>query len=229
MQQLRNYGDERQMAFCIHCGGNTRTRDHVPSRIFLDEPYPPNPSVVPACEPCNGTFSKDEEYLACLVECARVGLVCESAVQRDKVRSILREKPKLALRLAQAQMETGSSVSFSIEAARARNVFVKLGRGHAAFELNEPRYDDPSIVTCVPLPSMPEEVRRRFETPPGSGIWPEVGSRAMQRLALSDTGTAEWIVVQPARYRYLASVGDGVLIRMVVSEYLACEVLWAEA
>ena len=57
-------------------------------------------------------------------------------------------------------------------------------------------------------------------------IWPEVGSRAMQRLAMAYPNTPSWIVVQPGRYRYVACVDDIVLVRMVLSEYLACEVIW---
>lgn len=49
MHQLRNYGDERQLSACVFCRRETETRDHVPSRVLLDEPYPENLPVVPAC------------------------------------------------------------------------------------------------------------------------------------------------------------------------------------
>jgi hypothetical protein len=51
MQQLRSYADERLVASCVYCGNVTETRDHVPSRILLDEPYPENLPVVPS-GPC---------------------------------------------------------------------------------------------------------------------------------------------------------------------------------
>jgi hypothetical protein len=73
MEQLENFGDERQSAYCVHCAGQTDTRDHVPSRVLLDEPYPPNLPVVPACRDCNEEASADEEYVACLVECTLAG------------------------------------------------------------------------------------------------------------------------------------------------------------
>jgi len=53
MEQLRNFGDARQMAFCAYCGRGTETRNDVTSKVFLDEPYPTNLSVVPACQSCN--------------------------------------------------------------------------------------------------------------------------------------------------------------------------------
>lgn len=63
--------------------------------------------------------------------------------------------------------------------------------------------------------------------PVASG-WPEVGSRAMQRMgvAFSAPGISPWIAVQPEQYRYLAIAEGAVMIRIVISEYLACEVIW---
>jgi len=36
----------------------------------------------------------------------------------------------------------------------------------------------------------------------------------------------EWIDVQPGQYRYLAVAEQAVMIRFVIGEYLACEVIW---
>jgi hypothetical protein len=47
MEQLPNFGDQRTLAYCAFCGGETGTRDHCPSRIFLDQPFPDNLPVVP--------------------------------------------------------------------------------------------------------------------------------------------------------------------------------------
>jgi hypothetical protein len=227
MHQLTNYGDERQTFFCVYCGGDTRTRDHVPSKVFLDEPYPTNLPVVPACRSCNEGFSIDEEYVACLVECALTGSVKIDAVNREKIKKILQKKPSLISRLDQAREKNlFGDVSFKVDMARIKNVVLKLGRGHAAYELNEPQMDDPAIVSFVPLPLLTEEERNLFETPPWSSVWPEVGSRAMQRLVVVDPGASLWVIVQPGRYRYLTSIGDGVVVRVVISEYLGCEVVW---
>jgi len=42
MKQLQCYGDSRNKGFCVHCGGPDETRDHVPAKVLLDEPYPEN-------------------------------------------------------------------------------------------------------------------------------------------------------------------------------------------
>lgn len=227
MEQLRNLGDERQMAVCVYCGGYTETRDHVPSRVFLDKPYPFNLPVIPACQSCNESFSVDEEYVACLVECAAVGSVHHDDIQRDKIKRILQRKPALTSRLSHARMVTESGIQFSLEEDRIRNVMLKLGRGHAAFELNEPQFDKPSSLTFGPLACMTPENREEFETPPPLSLLPEVGSRAMQRLVIGDTASLLWRVVQPDRYRYLTTVNGGVVVRVVMSEYLGGEVVWA--
>jgi hypothetical protein len=226
MEQLRNLGDARQTAFCVYCGGVTETRDHVPSKVFLDEPYPTNIPVVPACQPCNRGLSQDEEYVACLIECVQTGSVKAEGVKRQKIMRILEQKPALASRLRQARQEAVGGPFFRVETSRVRNVALKLARGHAAFELNEPQLDEPSSVAIAPLHCMTLGVREEFETPPISSIWPEVGSRAMQRLVVDQPAASHWITVQPERYRYFTSVGDGVVVRVVMSEYLACEVVW---
>lgn len=111
--------------------------DHVPSRVFLDEPYPENLLVVPSCTTCNTGFSLDEEYLACLIECARAGSV--EAVRRPKIRRILEPSPALVARLHQARRENlFGGVEFVPEPPRVSNVLAELARGHAAFELSQP-------------------------------------------------------------------------------------------
>ena len=88
------------------------------------------------------------------------------------------------------------------------------------------QYDNPSSLQYIPLDMLPDNNRNQFERLSTISIWPEVGSRAMQRLAFSQNNEPEWIVVQPGRYRYVAFVDDSVIVRMVLSEYLACEVIW---
>ncbi len=58
-------------------------------------------------------------------------------------------------------------------------------------------------------------------------LWPEVGSRAMQRLVVGGAQPeAPWLDVQEGLYRFHASPANGVEIRIVINEYLACYVHW---
>lgn len=225
MRQLRNLGDDRQVAFCAYCGGTAETHDYIPPRVFLDKPYPSNLPIVPACRECNQKISIDEEYVACLLESVISGSTDASDIKRSKIASILKRKPKLRSRLTEArQVLLDNNAWFRIEATRIRKVVLKLGRGHAAFELNEPLLNEPDSVFFNQLALMNKEQLDYFESVPLLVVYPEVGSRAMQRLVEGDSG---WIIAQPERYRYLTSICfTKVIIRFVIRECLACQIAW---
>jgi len=227
MIYLSTYGDERQLAFCAFCGGETGTRDHCPSRVLLDEPYPQNLPVVPACPACNSRFSSNEEYLACLISCVLAGSTDPAAMPREKTMRILTKKPALRARLEQSRIESSSAIMFKPESDRVSAVFTKLAQGHALYELHEPCARPPDEVIIQPLSLMIDIGREQFESPAPADLWPEVGSRAMQRLIVSgDAVHAPWIEVQPERYRFHASPANGIEIRIVINEYLAGYVRW---
>lgn len=72
-------------------------------RVFLDDPFPTNLPVVAACLDCNSGFSRDEEYVACLIESAIAGNTDPERIKRAKVAQILRRSERLR-RLADSQM-----------------------------------------------------------------------------------------------------------------------------
>jgi hypothetical protein len=229
MIQTPSYGDERQLAFCAFCGGTTETRDHCPSRVFLDEPYPENLPVVPACSGCNARFSLDEQYLACLISCVLAGSTDPAKILRPKIRRILSESPALRARIESSRVDSSYAVVFNPEHQRVSTVITKLAQGHTLFELHEPHPEPPDSIQILPIVRMSKSEREAFESPTieGVSVWPEVGSRAMQHLVIAD-GTPEypWLIVQSGMYRFNASVDSGISIRIVIQEYLACYVHW---
>ena len=54
-------------SYCIYCGALATTRDHVPPKVLLDQPFPPNLRTVPSCGPCNNGASLDEQYFLVLL------------------------------------------------------------------------------------------------------------------------------------------------------------------
>ena len=53
----------RKKGLCAYCGQlKTLSNDHVPPKLLLDQPFPPNLWVVPACDDCTSSFKKDDEY-----------------------------------------------------------------------------------------------------------------------------------------------------------------------
>jgi hypothetical protein len=231
MQQIRCFGDDRNKGFCVHCGRPDETRDHVPSKIFLDEPYPENLPVLPSCLRCNNDLSIHEEYLACLLECILVGTTEPSKLKRSRVAAVLNQKPLLLERLRKAKSDLDGVPSWSVEDDRIRAVVLKLARGHAAYELNEPRIDAPTHIDFRPFPTMSDSEREAFEdlaTGAALAPWPEVGTRALQRLFIVESEIYEqgWLDVQESNYRFQVSQQDGLTVRFVLREYLACRVVW---
>lgn len=219
---------------CAYCGAEPDTRDHVPSKVLLDEPFPPELPVVESCGKCNASFSVDEQYLACFLECVLSGTTEPSGVRRNKVSRILNETPALRSRIAASRRTDEAGAQFwDPEVDRVRRVVTKLARGHIAYELF-PRLEEPVVVSFAPLPFLSELERAVYvDEPIGSlEIWPEIGTRAFFRTCLLASQSEapalfdeNWIVVQSARYRYSVE-SDGSMVRMVLSEYLACRVVW---
>ncbi len=133
MKQIPSYGDGRTLRFCAFCGGETGTRDRCPSRAFLDEPFPTNLPVVPACPTCNTGFSADEEYLACPISCTLTGPTEPNRVDRDKIAGILVAKPTLRARPEACQSASDGHTVFEPERDRVSTVVTKLAQGHALY------------------------------------------------------------------------------------------------
>ena len=81
---------------CYNCGTREATTlDHVISKTLIPEPRPNNLLTVPACQECNGGFSKDEEYLRDRLSAAVGGYDFEAPATWDKAwRSMQRPKAK---------------------------------------------------------------------------------------------------------------------------------------
>ena len=225
MEFIQPFSDKRHLAFCIHCGGHPDTLDHAPSKILLDKPYPPHLPQVGACRACNVGFSADEAYVACLVECVLNGSTKPEDLRREKVKQLLLRRPSMRGLMEDAFGSDLFGPVFRPNLERVQRVVLKLARCHAAYENSEPQLDSPSSITILPFSALSPTQLAAFEKPPPSSIWPEIGSRAFQRL-LEPVATVPWLNVQEGRYRYLVTVTGGLVVRMVLSEYLACEVVW---
>jgi hypothetical protein len=228
MRQVRTFSDERLNGMCSYCGDLPDTRDHVPSKILLDEPFPENLPVVPCCNKCNQNFSLDEEYIACLIECIIHGTTDINKLKREKIKRILSEKESLRQKLEQSIYREGHNVFFKVEQERLKNVILKLVRGHAKFENSEPQFDLPIHYSIRPLTTMTDEESNSFLKINHTERFPEVGSRAMINLIKDNESTnARWIIVQQPNYSYNVNLGLGRLtIKIIIWEYLAAEIVW---
>lgn len=242
MDYLNDFADERLIVGCVYCSsGLEETRDHVPSRILLEPPYPTNLPVVPACRDCNAGFSLDEEYFAALLECVLAGSTDPSKMQHERVARSLERNSALRARLESSRREENGRTVFAVEEGRIRNVICKLAKGHAAYELSTPYRAEPDLIAWRPIPEMTKDEWEDFDAAHVGGAINEIGSRNMQRLLAtqvlleSESGDRipmnllvnDWIEVQDGRYRYQAiEEFEVVRIKIVIAEYLACEVIW---
>ncbi len=231
MDPRKLFADERHAGFCVFCGDRPTTREHAASRVLLDDPLPDDLPLVGSCHACNNGYSRDEEYLACLMDCVISGSTDPAVVKRPKVRAALLHSPALAARIAADRtMDAAGTMIWKPEDDRVRNVIMKLARGHVAHQYSEPQLDDPTSVTVLPLTVLSAEQREAFEAVPDTLGWPEIGSRAFVNLIVAGDKTYDlesgWNVLQAGRYRYLVTQPGDTVVRIVLSEYMAAEVVW---
>jgi len=149
-------------------------------------------------------------------------------IQRQKIKRIFRQKPILAGSLAKClRTNNDGSMSFNIDPSRLRKVILKLARCHIAYELGIPHFDQPIHIGYCQLSEIRNELRDSFETLPETTLLPEVGSRAMQRQLTTDQSAfSGWVDVQENQYRYMVFQSGLDFVRIVISEFIACEVAW---
>ncbi|MBG9374602.1 hypothetical protein I5907_00015 [Panacibacter sp. DH6] len=229
MRQIKPFSDTRLDNMCSYCGESPDTRDHVPSRILLEEPYPENLPVVPCCDKCNQGFSLDEEYIACLLECVLCGTTDIEKLQRKKIKRILQNKEPLRQKILQSKVEIEGQVAFNIEADRMQNVLIKLAKGHAKYENSEPVFEEPMSIGFKPLLTMTQNEIDTFLAGTEITKTPEVGSRAMQNFLIDSNNNtySHWTIVQPEIYSYSVSITPSRLsVKIILWNYLAAEVIW---
>ena len=215
MEKILNYADKRQTAGCVYCGSIEKTAEHLPPKIFLDEPYPLNLVTIKACKRCNESFSIDEEFVACYVEYLNSNGDL-TLIKRPKIQRILTKKPSI--------FNAFKKIEETEVNERLGRVFLKIAQGHALFEQNELKFEDDLFkIRFGKYDELTEQARLELETIPHALILPEVGSRATQRLLTTPIMNVPWITIQDGNYRYLVFDGG---VRMVLSESFWSEILW---
>lgn len=235
MKQLNPFADNRLIRGCVYCGGGSDTRDHVPSKCLLEQPYPENLPVVGCCDSCNQDFSKDEQYFVCLLESVLCGSTDPEKIRRPSVARIMQNSPALRQRIENSKTVVDGQIAFEPEMERICNVMLKLARGHAAFELSQLCRTEPDHFWCGPLSLLPQESQEVFNSVHFQKNFGEIGSRNMQHILVTqitlnseDGGNQNiemlintWIDVQDDQYRFIAIDDMGTLIiRIVIAESL---------
>ena len=249
---IEDYSDERQKAWCIHCGAviaNVNANlDHVPSKSLLSKalrqqgakydrgrgtPADYLPQVI-ICKRCNSGFSRDETYLLCVLHAVLAGSLYPDPNIHPEAANVLRSNRDIVRALKNAtrcQMLLFDDIHpFTLypDSDRVGRVVLKNARGHAYHELGEPLMEDPTHMSFVPLMSMADGDRATFEEIGGGlDVWPEVGSRITVRVVNGVGLIGGWAEVEEGWYRYAVDWSSGITVRTVIWEYLATETYWA--
>jgi hypothetical protein len=194
--RVKPIGRTSQPRICVYCGAVPDTRDHVPSIVLLDEPFPDDLPTVPACGRYNHSLSEDEKYLACFMECVVCGTTDPQALHRHKMGHILTTKARLRRRIDKAREDC---LNWRPEAESIRSVVLKLATGHTTFELLSrikgvrfPTLREPSEFAVTTLDFLSDKEKAYFEDTWALelDLLPKVGSRAFVRCVEGNAPTS---------------------------------------
>jgi hypothetical protein len=225
MKQIRTFYDERNDAFCSYCGKFPDTRDHVPSRILLDTPFPDNLPVVPCCQKCNNNFSLDEEFIACVIEC----IICDTydlnLLKNIRIKNILERKNNLYQSIKEIFRNNIHNDIITKYFDRFKNIGIKLAKGHYKFENGELLIDEPNNIMICLLENLSPKDKSIFLNCFDDDILPEVGSRKL--INMFENGQVGWVEVQKNVYRYsVIQKIKSTLVRIIIREQLAIGIEW---
>ena len=218
MDRRDNSGFPRQQSLlrapevCIYCGAPADTRDHVPPKLLLEEPLPPNLLTVPACWKCNNGCSDDERYVRDALHLVGFGEISrEKTAPGGVVARSLEHSPLLGQKMNQAHVagEDGR-ILFQPALDRFSRIMVKIGAGlwfglyhrcvtASAFKCETVQHTHCISTWLVDVASFPGQ----------SSGWPEVGSQELRRAAEAwpnqrdHRRLREWTKVQACVFEYL--------------------------
>ena len=217
---------------CIYCGAAADTREHCPSKTFLEPPLPTNLIVLPACNRCNNGFSSDELYVKTLLNVIRkkrAGVETLDEFDRPEERDAVVSADRLL------KMEG------QIRDPKVERILLKLAIGHAAYELSELLLDDWNgcleTIDYVWRPQIDETDWDSLSAPVNikDGVLPEVGARSYRNIYVAVDGDGksmlvDWNEVQPGSYKYITYYDDEKLIvKMIIKDLLYSQVVFSKS
>ncbi len=194
------------MKQCVYCSQQIArvdsTRDHVPSKCFLEKPYPKNLLTVTACQDCNASFKVAEEYAATFLGFLFPTGQNEPLKGLDKVlHSNSRLDDQLVSELKIENFPNCSRIYLEPCEDKLRLVFLKNAKGHIhCFDLIN------RSLTAVQF--------RHFQL---------IGLSSLSRNRLLGFD-AFWNVLQVGVYRYRILLGKYLVVQSVLRENLFSEV-----
>ena len=250
MKYIEYYGDDRlrhkivyakdAYSECVYCGAEAKTREHAPSKVFLNKPYPGDLPIVPACFKCNNSFSQDELFVAILIEKLKSNYYGSQYPLPADTLARLSVNPKIASAIDNA-IVSNDLARFD---DRIKNVALKLAISHAVYELSEGYCAKDANIDYSFSNNMSIENREDFESAIvlNDKLLPEIGSRAYERIMAMEVSAQsqeqpdqtvtvplmllDWVDVQESRYLYTCyNLSDAIVVKMIISDFLYVSVI----
>jgi len=231
---------------CVYCGSKAETREHAPSKVFMQSPLPTNLPTVPACFRCNQSYSNDELYVQVLLELMKKHFFSEYSYNKKMPKRLKRRAGKEAENAFKSYI-TDKNLLFND--IRIQQVLHKLAICHALYELSEV-YDgttwdnDLNSIKYNFAPFMSKDELDEMNDIEFLSTYPEIGSIGRERLLVMEVlltpledgeqkkvllPISTWNDVQEGNYRYMAFVDESKLtVKIVISEFLYSEIHFNE-
>lgn len=213
---------------CPFCGNPADTQDHVPSKGFIDNIPKEGLRTIPCCKTCNNSFSLDEEYTFCAIECYVCETLTTEGIQREKVRATLNHSPKILYSIQELN-KGNTSNHIKIDWERVKNTIRKNLIGHAYFELSV-EIEDIQDFWVTDVNCLNKTEKDVFFSVELSKIYPEIGTRlSTTPMIITLDGQPlnylinNWQIVDDQNYKYFVSVKDKIVkacIRNRIAAYM---------
>jgi hypothetical protein len=238
-----NY-DSQRYCECIYCGAVANSREHIPSKIFLEKPYPNNLLLVPSCKTCNNYFSYDELYTWFAIQILKkeyyrsIYITSETYEDRFKKHSpIIAKVHKDVESFCLSKDLNQKDDIYNFKSKRIERILWKLAVGHSVFELSECYYTGDEewnisiTYSFLPTLSLNEIDDMNASIDISNYPLPEVGSRIFEHIYVLQPKInykcykgflmLDWIDIQKMKYRYTcANLGDRIVVKIVINEFL---------
>ncbi len=235
--------------YCIYCGKESDTREHVPSKAFLKEPYPTDLPVLPACRKCNNGFSDDESYTDTYIDCLKMLSGYSNNLSSSNKNRIYKNSAFID---AQNDLKSYYEDNKIPSQDRILRVLTKLAVGHLVYELTEGYGIDgccivPNYITYKFKFDFSRKEREEFESMifMDDKILPIIGSRVFGKIYVIESVLQplngndqkimplcfmDWTVVQEDNYQYIAWIekDDTFHVRIIIKEFLYAEVVFPQ-
>lgn len=226
---------------CVYCGDFADTREHCPSKVFLQKPLPTDLPVVPSCKKCNNAFSSDELYVSVFIDLLKNYFEKEKFPLNDNIKKRINERKEA--QEAKECFERAIESNILENDNRIIRILEKLAICHSTYELSEGYNCDSWSGKATSLiygfrPLLSQDMISDMDSAIviNNAQVPEIGSRVYDHIyvvqpvlqsvidgdqKILNLCMMDWTEVQENNYRYICWLENGnINVRIVIKEFL---------